>query len=431
MRRRRGGAHRSSRGAVRLGARATIAVGVLLMVLAVLAPAVGANYARIDASAGCDLAVSWTASASADGSDDERTNVRVQVEYRPLDEDGRAQGSWRSAGPVGEFSPENDFRFSGSFTLDPPVTGAELRVRPLVPWGPGRDGDEPGDPRFAKAEVPESCEDQPLVASQQLDCDAGLVQVTARNVGSDDLVAQVTVDGVTVRDLELAAGGDGLLTVPLLDGRPTRVAVRAGDVVASDQEQEATCDADAPAAVVVERCGGAATQAVVLARGGDAEVLAQVRVDDAVVNRAPIVAGETLQRAIELPDGGAPVEVTLDGSPAAVGEVGGCDGPVAGLLSCGTAGRAACVDESAPPAVDAPPPPPPPLTVELDGATLPRTGPWERALALLLGGALLVGGGLALAGRDRTRPAPSALGEALDPYRQRWWDEPGSGSRRS
>lgn len=397
-----------------------------MMAFAAVAPAAGANYARIDATAGCDRAITWTASASAEGSDTDRTNERVQVEFRALDEDGSGSGSWRSAGRVGEFSPDNDFRFSGTITLDPGDTGAELRVTPLVPWGPGRDGDEPGDPRFAKAEVPDACEDQPLVASQQLDCEAGLVQVTARNVGTSPLDAEVSVDGVTVRTLSLEPDGDGLLTVPLLDGRPTEVAVRADDVVASEQQQGGDCDVRGPAAVVVERCGGAASQAVLLARADDAEVMVQVRVGDTIVNRAPVMAEETLQRSLELPEGGAPVEVTLDGEVAAAGTVGSCDGPVAGLLSCGTAGRGPCDTGAAPPTPAAPPAPPPPLTIELDG-TLPRTGPWERALALLLGGALLVGGGLALAGRDRARPGVSVLGEALAPYRQRWWDDPRGG----
>jgi hypothetical protein len=418
---RRRRARRSNRAGTTIVARLAIVVGLLVMVFGVVAPAVGANYARIQATAGCDGAVSWQASASTEGTAEERTNERVLVEYRALGDGSGTSGGWAAAGPVGSFDPDGDFRFSGTFTLPPDAAGAELRVTPQVAWGPDRDGDAPGDPRFARVEIPASCEDLPLAVAQQLDCDDGVVQVSVRNVGDAATEAELTVDGAVVRTLDLAAGADTLVTVPILDARATQVVVRAGELVASDQVHGADCEVRGPAAVVLERCGVATPQAVVLARGGSAETVVQLRVQGAIVHRSNVAPGATLQRTLELPEGESEVEVTLDGEQAAVGDVGGCDGPIAGLLSCGTAGRPSCAASSAaPPPVEAPPPPPPSLTIELED--LPRTGPWERALVLLLGGALLGGGGLALAARDRSRVRPSELAAVLAPYRQRWWD---------
>ena len=242
-----------------------------------------------------------------------------------------------------------------------------------------------------------------------------------RNVGDADTEAELTVDGAVVRTLELAADGDALITVPVLDARATQIVVRSGELIASDQVHGTDCEERGPAAIVLERCGIATPMAVVLATAPDAQSVVQLRVAGAIVHRSDLAPGSTFQRTLELPAGGSEVEVTLDGEQAAVGTVGGCDGPIAGLLSCGTAGRTACTASStAPPVVETPPPPPPSLTIELED--LPRTGPWERALALLLGGALIGGGGVALAARDRSRPRPSQLAAVLAPYRQRWWD---------
>jgi hypothetical protein len=414
-------ARRSNRAGTTVVARLAMVAGLIVVALAVVAPAASANYARIQAGAGCDGAVTWQASASDEGTAEERTNVRVLVEYRVLDESGTAAGGWAAAGPVGAFDPEGDFRFSGTFTLPSGATGAELRVTPQVAWGSSQDGDPAGDPRFARVEIPSTCEDLPLAVAQQVDCDSGVVQVSVRNLGESVTAAELTVDGATVRALELAAGGDALITLPVLDARATQIVVRSGELIASDQVHGSDCEARGPAAVVLERCGMATPLAVVQARGGDAESVVQLRVAGAIVHRSNVAPGATLQRTLELPDGGSDVEVTIDGEQAAVGTVGGCDGPIAGLLSCGTAGRTACTATSgAPPTVEAPPPPPPSLTIELED--LPRTGPWERALALALGGTLIGGGGLALAARDRARPRPSQLAAVLAPYRQRWWD---------
>jgi LPXTG-motif cell wall-anchored protein len=355
-----------------------------------------------------------------EGTAEERTNERVAVQYRPRGSDG----AWRAAGPEGSFTPDNDHSFSGSFELPDGVDAVELQVVALVPWGPGRDGDEPGAPRFATAEVPRECEDRPLAASQRLDCATGAVGVRARNVGSGTLTAEVVVDRVVVRQLTITSGASAELVVPVLVGRPTPIEVRSGGFVASEQVHGADCEVEGPTAVVVERCGAPLGRLVVLATGAGAPVDAEVGVRGTTVATATIEPGTVLQRTLEVPSTALPVEVRLDGQVAAAGLTGGCDGPVAGLLGCGTSGRPACdLSATRPTTPPPPPPPPPPLQIEGAGPTLPHTGPAQRAIGLLLGGALLLGGGVVLAARDRGRPAPSALGAALEPYRQRWWDD--------
>ena len=116
--------------------------------------------------------------------------------------------------------------------------------------------------------------------------------------------------------------------------------------------------------------------------------------------------------------------MVLDGDVAATGVIGGCDGPVAGLLSCGTPGWPDCdLSATAPTGPGPPSGQPPPLQIDGGAPVLPRTGPAQRAAGLLLGAALLLGGGVALSARDRRRPRPSVIGAALEPYRQRWWDD--------
>jgi LPXTG-motif cell wall-anchored protein len=418
--RRRGRGRRAATGRPRAAARVAMALGAVLVVLAVVAPAAGANYARLEATAGCDRVVTWRATASVEGSAADRTNDRVAVEFRPTGTDG----AWRAAGPEGSFTEGDDFSFTGAFDLPEGVDEVELRVTALVPWGPDRDGASPGAPRFATAAVPSACQGQPLAASQQLDCATGGVTVQARNVGTAALVAEVVVDRNVVRELEVPPGGEATLVVPVLAGRATPVEVRAGSFVASAQVHGADCTVEGPTAVVVERCGAPLGRLVVLATGADRAVNAQVVVRGTTVDEASIEPGTVLQRTLEVPATSLPVEVRLDGQVAAAGRTGGCDGPVAGLLGCGTAGRPACdLSATRPTTPPTPPAPPPPLQIDTGGAGLPRTGPAQRALGLLLGGVLLLGGGAALAARDRRRPAPSVLGAALEPYRQRWWDE--------
>jgi LPXTG-motif cell wall-anchored protein len=405
-------------GRVGIVARAAVVLGLVLVGLSLAAPAAGANYARLEASAGCDRVVSWRASASAEGDDAERTNERVVVQYRPLGED-----DWRAAGPDGRFDAAGDFSFSGTVTLPDGVDAIELQVVPLVAWGPGQDGDPPGEPRFATARVPEACERAPLVARQELDCAAGAVTVAVRDVGDRALEAEVLVDRVVVRTIELPPGGDAELVVPVLPGRPTPVQVRTDGFVVSDLVQAADCRVDGPRAVVLERCGAPSGRLVVLATGGGRRVEAEVSVRGSTVDADTVRAGTVLQRTLEVPPVALPVEVRLDDEVATAGVTGGCDGPVAGLLACGTADTPACdLSSTRPEPPPAPPPPPPPLQID-GGVTLPHTGPAQRALGLAAGGALLAGGGVALALRDRRRPAPSVLAAALEPYRQRWWDD--------
>lgn len=416
----RGRGRRSNRGRARTEARIAMVAGAVLMALAVVAPAAGANYGRLEATAGCDRVVTWRASASVEGSDQDRTNEQVAVRYRPSGGDGE----WADAGPEGSFSSANDFSFSGSFELPEGVSAVDLEVVPLVPWGPERDGDAPGAPRFATAEVPGECEDQPLAATQQLDCSTGSVTVRARNVGQRPLVAEVVVDRVVTRELTIGPASTSELVVPVLVGRATPIQVRGGDFVASDQIQGADCAVDGPTAVVIERCGAPAGRLVVFATSADRSVDAEVEVRGAAVDLGTIESGTVLQHVLDVPAVALPVEVRLAGQVAAAGLTGGCDGPVAGLLGCGTAGRAACdLSATRPTTPPVPTTQPPPRPTGAAGPALPRTGPAQRALGLLLGGLLLLGGGGVLAARDRRRPAPSALGAALEPYRQRWWDE--------
>lgn len=417
---RRRGRTRRSRSRPGAAALVAVVVGAVLVVLSAIAPPAGANYARIDAAAGCDRVVTWQASASSEGTDDERTNERVVVEYRAA----QSRAPWQPAGPEGSFDARNGFAFGGTVELAEGVDAIELRVMPLVSWGPDRDGDDPGEARFALARVPDGCASAPLVATQALDCATGAVTVSARNVGEQPVRAQVLVDEVAVRTLELAPQAAQELIVPVLAGRATRIAVRAGDFVVSDQVQAAGCAPDGPRAVVLERCGAPVGRLVVLASGGGEPMRTEVTVRGSTVVDTPVAAGSVLQRTLDVPEQALPVEVRLDGVVGAAGSAGGCDGPVAGLLSCGTAaGLPACdLSVTRPAPVEAPPELPPPLQVDRDNV-LPSTGPAQRAIGLGLGGVLLLGGGAALAARDRRRPVPSVLASVLAPYRQRWWDD--------
>ena len=294
--------------------------------------------------------MSWTASASVEGDDADRTNGRVVVEYRPdadTGADGNAAGAgsgedWTPAGPEGSFSQQNDFEFSGSFELPDGVDAAQLRVRPLERWGDAGDGDEPGAPRFASTRIPEECRDQPLTAALELDCATGSVTALARNVGERPLTAEVRADRVEVRSLQLAPGEVAELIVPVLVGNPTRIEVRSEDFVAAERVLAGDCRLPGPTAVVVERCGAPTGRLVVLAATDRSPIGVEVSVRGSVVDRSPLQPGTVLQRTLAVPDAALPVEVVLDGDVAATGVTGGCDGPVAGLLSCGTSGWPDC-----------------------------------------------------------------------------------------
>lgn len=416
MRTRQRGRGRTT-GPVRLGARLAVVAGVLVVAVSALAPAAGAAFPQVEAAVGCDRIVTWRASASSEGSDEERTNTSVAVEFRST-----ADQPWRPAGPTGAFLAEDDFTFTGTFALPEGTDAVELRVRTLVPWGSDQQGDPAGDERFAAAELPGSCARAPLAVRQQLDCAAGAVTVRAEDVGGRATAASVLVDRIEVRRLEIAAGGSAELVVPVLAGRPARIQVRVGDDVISEQVHGADCAPDGPLAVVLERCGAPAGRLVVLAASPDASLPAEIRVDGSTVETARAEPGVELRRTLDLPPGERSVEVLLGDRVVASGRTGACTGAVAGVLGCGTGSRPAC-GATVPPTSAPVPGPPPPLPPETGGA-LPHTGPAQRALGLLIGGVLLAGGGVALGARDRRRVLPSALGEAIAPYRQRWWDEP-------
>jgi len=240
-----------------------VLAGLAIVLFGLAAPPVGANYGRVSARITCDRTVTWTASASSEGSDEDRTNRRVLVERRatrgqePLEE-------WTPAGPEGSFDPAGGFEFSGSFRLPEGADSVDLRVTPLEPWGTRADGDPPGAPRFSRAELPEGCDQQPVVATVTGDCAAGGALVELRNTGEHPHAATVASDGVPVREVRLEPAGTAELIVPLLEGRPSDVRVSSGDFVVAEATVEPDCGLDGPAAVVLERC--AARQAVVHAR---------------------------------------------------------------------------------------------------------------------------------------------------------------------
>lgn len=393
-----------------------MAIGVACVLFAVVVPTAEATYGRLSAEAGCDRVVEWTASASNAGSDDERTNLDVVVDYREA-----GDKAWLAAGS-GEFVPENDFSFSGSFELPAGSDVAELRVTPRSDWGPTGDGSAPGDPRFATASVPEVCAAQGLDLDIRPDCASGgaFVELTDLDGGSERAV--VSVDRVVVREIDLSGHGSASLLVPLLDDRPTRIEVRNGDVELADRTLRSECDRSGASAVVIERCGARQAQLLANTDSSDTHTV-QTRIGGAIVNRVEMTADRELQRTFELPGSGAvDVEIDIDGSVVAVGDVGGCDGPVAGLVHCGDTGRPSC-NTAADPALPPPPPPPESLNIEVTESALPLTGPWERGIVLGLGGLLLLTGGLALLGHERGRPRPTPVADSLAPYRQRWWDD--------
>jgi len=389
-------------------ARAAVLVGQVLVGAAVFASPAGANYARIDATVGCDRTVDWTASASTDGDAEERTNPRVLVEWRPVD---AGDDAWESAGPAGRFEAGNDFSFTGRVELPDGVDEVDLRVQPDAPWG---DGAETGAPRFSRAAVPAVCDEVAVAVRFDADCSSGTASVDLRALDDDTWDVAVAVDRVVVRDLEVDSAGT-VLVVPVLSGRSTGIRVTADDLVLADRAVGGNCDADAPMAVVLERCGPG--DAVVQAFA-PAEAELRVRAEGTIVTTATLGSG-TVQRTLDLPSTEVGIEVEIDGETAAAGPVGGCDGPIAGLTACG-GDRAPCShvgDDAAANDPGPPPPPPPTQQIELDPAEgLARTGPWERALTLALGGLLLAGGGLVLSSGHRRTAGPGPLASVLRPY---------------
>lgn len=413
--------------------RGALIIGIVCLGLGSIAPAAGADNARIAAEARCDRVVSWVVQSVADtvgGRADSvaeanrvRTNEAVEVSYRPAkSEPGSGGQSWMTV-ETSALTASNDFTFSGSFHLPDSVDSVEVRVLPKADWA---DGSKAGSPRFAVATVPGECAKFPVVAVVTPNCGSGGAVVDLQNVGSKDLEMDVTVDGVAVRKVQLAASVESSLVVPILAGTSSVIRVNAGDFVVAQRKVHADCSVVGPAASILERCP--THQAVVSAAlNGDKSdspkgAAFEIRAAGTIVHKGELTAGKIFQRTLDLPtDGPVRIEVQIDSRTAAVGEVGSCTGPVAGAISCGGEGQTACAVEPPKPDLGPPPPPPPPLAIELGSGSLPVTGPWQRALVLLFGGALLSVGGLALVADQRRRPRPSLLAASVDGYRRQWW----------
>ncbi|MGB3411577.1 MAG: hypothetical protein WBA45_10290 [Microthrixaceae bacterium] len=413
--------------------RGALIVGIVCLGLGAITPAAGADNARIAAEARCDRVVSWVVQAVADtagGKADSageanrvRTNEAVEVSYRPAgSEQDTGERSWTTV-ETSALNASNDFTFSGSFHLPDSVDSVEVRVLPRTDWA---DGSKAGSPRYAVATVPDECEKFPAVAVVTPNCRSGGAVVELKNAGSSTMDMEVTVDGVAVRKVHLAADTESSLVVPILAGTSSVVRVNAGDFVVAQRKVNADCPVEGPAASILERCP--THQAVVSARlnddksdsGATPEIV--IRAAGTIVHKGELTAGKVFQRTLDLPtDEPVRIEVQIASRTAAIGEIGSCAGPVAGAVSCGGSGQIACAVEPPKPDLKAPPPPPPPLSIELGSGSLPVTGPWQRAVVLLCGGALLSVGGLALVADQRRRPRPSLLASSVDGYRRQWW----------
>ncbi len=435
----------------RWSGRAALVIGIVCLGLGVITPPAGADNARISAEARCDRVVSWVVQAAADTSggkadssssaDRVRTNDSIEVSYRPAasgafggsgDSDGAGDGKW-TAVETSALNAANGFTFSGSFPLPESVDSVELRVQARTAWA---DGSKAGSPKYAVARVPEECTTMPAVAVITPTCEAGGAVVQMSNAGDKEMSLELNVDRVTVRTVEVAAGSGTELVVPILAGTPSVIRVNAGDFVVAQRKVDADCTNGEAAAVILERCPG--NQAVVSAlrgtesggvgggsgttAGGSQAKSIEIRTAGTIVHKGDLSTDGVFRRTLELPgDGPVTVEVKIDGRTAAIGQVGSCEGPIAGAVSCGGLGQVACSVEPDETTIEAPPPPPPPLTIELDGNGLPVTGPWQRAVALLLGGALLSIGGVTVIADQRRRPRPSLLAASVDDYRRQWW----------
>lgn len=392
-------------------ARVAVAFGVVLVAVSAMSPPAAATYPRIAATVGCDRVVEWRASAATAASTEARTNPRVQVEWRAVGD----EAAWQDAGPVGRFDEAGGFEFSGTIELPDGVDEIDIRVSALAPWA---NGDEPGAPRFAKAAVPDVCDDVPLAVRVAVDCDAAAATVQLRSLDRTTRDVAVTVNRIVVRELEIG-GEEQDVVVPLLAGRSSALRVLAGDTVMAERNVGGTCAASGPVAMVLERCGpGDAVVQAASPSPGELRVFA----DGEPVISAPI-SSDVVQRTLALPAGGVDLRVEVDGEVLAVGSVGGCDGRVTGLLSCGP-GRTPCALPDSPDngdAIPAPAPVTPPPTAPPTGGEpepeLAHTGPWDRGLSLALGGLLLAVGGLAMSRQHRPGRAPTQLDVALAPYR--------------
>ena len=413
----RGRARRAPCGAERGSARGSpVVLGLVLVVLAAVAPAAGANYARVEASVGCDRVVTWRgerlerrrprSSARTSG-----CAVRVPPGRRRRSMDGPP--ARRAASP-----PTTTTASPGSFELPDGVDAVELRVTARSPWGAerrrrctrairgSRSAELPAGVRGPAARRPASGSTARPARSRS----------GPRNVGRGPPDAPRSSSTASiVRSVDLAAGAaeDARRTgarrqadadrrcAPTTRGAPSR-------------SRAPTARSTGPTAVVVERCGAPTRSGwSCWPAAGGATVDAEVGVRGTTVanrrrsNRAPCCSAPwSCRRRHCRSRCGSTTRWRRRGSTGAATD------RSPGSCGCGTAGR---------PRATCPRPPP-------DGAaTLPRRHlrrsrsratdrpcPARAAHSapsrLLLGGALLLGGGVALAARDRRRPTPVGAG---------------------
>lgn len=408
------------------GARIAVALGATMVLVGLLSPVAGANYARIEARVGCDRVVVWRASASPEGDTADRTNERVRVEYRELGGE-----EWRLAAPEDSFGAANDYSFGGEFDLPDGADGVEMRVTPLQGWGPGGSGDPAGAPRFATVELDPDCGSVPVVASVRTDCARGAATVELTSRTGSEQVTEVAADGVVLRSVVVGAESR-TVEVPLLPGAVTPVSVRVGGETVESVDAGGECSARPGSAVVLEQCApddATPDRAVVLAVGGAEESTVEVRLSGTMVQRATLEADGDLRRVIDLPETEEVVRVVVDDTTVSAGPVGSCTGAVLGALPCGDGWPTTCDEAAAATTVEPPPPPPPPLVLDLEASELPLTGPSGWSIGLAAAGVLVALGGAAILAAERRRPVPSVLGPAVEAYRRPWWDDDPSGPR--
>lgn len=417
MRARRAGAPRT-RSTARLGAGCgAIAVGVLLALLAAFAPAAGASFAQIRAEVGCDRQVRWSASAGTEGTDVDRTHDAVRVERRYGD------GPWEPVGPDVSFDPANRFTAQGSFALPEDVDAVALRVQPTGPWA---SGSPPGDARYGEARLPDACAAAPIAVTRRFDCDVEGLVIVARSLAEHPLPLDVRIDDSVVHSAELAAGSTSEVVLPLLGGSESRLGVDSGEVRLVDDVIRSECDprTERTAVGVLRRCTPGT--GVLTARGGVAESRVDVLVGGELVARESLPAEAALRRVFSVADPSAPIEVSVDGQRAALGPLGPCDSPVAGVLQCSGDGAGPCTDPVPLDAAAAEQPGDRALTDPASSVgieSLPSTGPLQRAVLLAAAALLLVVGGGAVVASDRSIREVSLLQSSVDQYRQRWWSD--------
>lgn len=395
---------------------AAVVVGLLLGMVAAFAPAAGAAFAQVRAEVGCDRVVRWTASASPDGSSEERTHESIRVDRRFGD------GDWEPVGPNVSFGPTNDFSAGGSFPLPDDASSVALRVLPVGPWASGAGA---GAERFAETRVPEACAAAPIAVTHRIDCAANLLVVSGRSLADRPLPLDVRVDGATAHASQLDGGTTTEVVLPIAAGSDTQLTVDSGEVRLFGGQVRSDCTTGRSSVGVLRRC--TPMSGVLSAQSGPAPTKVDLVVGGELVLRQDVPAGTAIRHAFSVADPATPVEVSIDGRPVAVGPLGACDAATAGLF--------ACTDDASVPCTDPVPTTPsdadasavvPSAGTESGGdgpATLPATGPLQRAVLLLAAGALLMVGGGAVVFSDRSIREVSLLQHSVDHYRQHWWSE--------